>query len=235
LTGILPVGLAMVAIAWFVADRLQLSGWYVAKSVLVFGVGAGMMLWVLPQQHPFACLGPANQVTLVRGTLVALLFALIGESTVSGVPAMVMVAASVVCLLDGADGWLARRSKMVSGFGARFDMETDAVLVAVLAALAWQFGKVGAWVLWAGLLRYLYLAAGAVVPLLRRPLPPSYLRKTIAVVQMVALIVAIAPFVSPALSARVAAAASAALTLSFLQQVLWLYRNSLPSTRTSKC
>lgn len=225
----------MVAIAWFVADRLQLSGSYVAKSVLVFGVGAGMMLWVLPQQHPFACLGPANQVTLVRATLVALLFALIGEPTVSGVPAMVMVAASVVCLLDGADGWLARRSKMVSGFGARFDMETDAVLVAVLAALAWQFGKVGAWVLWAGLLRYLYLAAGAVVPLLRRPLPPSYLRKTIAVAQMVALIVAIAPFVSPALSARVAAAASAALTLSFLQQVLWLYRHSQPSTQTSKC
>ena len=39
---------------------------------------------------------------------------------------------------------------MASAFGARFDMETDALLLLVLAALAWQFDKAGAWVLASG-------------------------------------------------------------------------------------
>ena len=43
--------------------------------------------------------------------------------------------------LDGVDGWLARRRGMSSAFGARFDMEIDALLVQVLAILVWRYGK----------------------------------------------------------------------------------------------
>lgn len=223
----------MVAVAWVGADWLPLSGWYVLKCSAVFGVGATLILAGLPQHHPFARFGPANQVTIARGALVALLAALVGERG-NGISVLATVVASIAVLLDGVDGWLARRSHMSSGFGARFDMETDALLVAVLALLAWQFGKAGVWVLFSGLLRYVYLAAGRVMPLLRRPLPPSSLRKSIAVVQMIALIVAIAPFVPPAVSVWVAGAALAALAFSFIQQIIWLYRHS-PPAQTSKC
>ncbi|MEZ5583441.1 MAG: CDP-alcohol phosphatidyltransferase family protein [Candidatus Competibacteraceae bacterium] len=72
---------------------------------------------------------------------------------------MILIAISVV-LLDGVDGWLARRSNTVSDFGARFDMETDALLIAVLALLVWRLDKVGVWILLAGALRYLFVAAG---------------------------------------------------------------------------
>ncbi len=57
----------------------------------------------------------------------------------------------VAVALDGVDGVLARSRNEASAFGARFDMETDALLILVLAALVWQHGKAGAWILAAGL------------------------------------------------------------------------------------
>ena len=42
---------------------------------------------------------------------------------------------------------------MVSAFGARFDMETDALLILALSVLVWRHAKAGAWVLASGLLR----------------------------------------------------------------------------------
>jgi len=222
----------MVTLAVFLSGWLRLSDWYVAKGLAVFSLGTALILRGLIPHHPFASLGPGNAVTLARGALVVLLAALIGESA-PGSAAAAALAASTVCVLDGVDGWLARRSGMASLFGARFDMETDAVLVAVLATLAWQFGKVGAWVLCTGALRYLYLLAGRVVPALQRPLPPSRLRKSIAVAQVIALIAALCPAVSPALAGRLAATALAALTLSFLQQTVLVCRDPSISVRVT--
>ena len=81
--------------------------------------------------------------------------------------------AASVAVLDGVDGWLARRTRMASAFGARFDMETDAALILVLAVLAWQFGRAGAWVLACGLLRYAFVGAGVLWPWLRSPCRPA--------------------------------------------------------------
>ena len=67
-------------------------------------------------------------------------------------------------------------------------MEVDALLIMVLAILAWQHGKAGAWVLLSGLLRYAFVAAGWLAPWIARPLPPSRRRQTICVVQIAALV-----------------------------------------------
>src|SRR6185503_8589303 len=112
---------------------------------------------------------------------------------------------------DGLDGWLARRTRMTSAFGARFDMEIDALLILVLATLTWQFGKAGAWVFFSGLLRYIFVAAGWLWSWMQRPLPPSRRRQAICVVQIVGLIVAVAPFVRVPISTMAAAASLAAL------------------------
>ncbi len=228
LLGLLAVALAMLAVGLLGASRLRLSGGFVPRSLLAFGAGALLVLRGLPAHHPFPTLGPANGVTLVRGALVALLAGLIGERA-AGAPAFAAAIALVVMALDGVDGWLARHTRMASAFGARFDMETDAVLVAVLAVLAWQFRKVGAWVLLSGAMRYLFAAAGVVVPLLRHPVPSSSRGKTIAVLQILALIVAIAPFSSAELATAVAAIALGLLTASFLLDVVWLVRRRRPA------
>jgi len=223
---ILPAALAIGVTALHAMTLLGLSAAYLPKVLAVFSVGAALVLLGLPTHHPFPSIGPANQVTVARGVLVALLAGLVGERMDTGAPAIATTVAIIVIVLDGLDGWLARRTHLASGFGARFDMETDALLTLVLSMLAWQFGKAGAWVLLSGLLRYAFVGAGTVLRRLRNPLPCSQRRKSIAVVQMLALVAAIAPFVAPALSVPVTAVALMALIFSFLLDIAWLLQGS---------
>ena len=220
----LAVGSGMELSAWLASHQLHFGTAYSLKSLLVFAAGALVLLPDLPAHHPFARLGAANAVTLVRGALVALMLALLGEQGRLA-PLIATLLAALVIVLDGCDGWIARWTRMSSCFGARFDMEIDAALVAVLAVLAWRFGKVPAWVLLSGAMRYLYAAGAAVIPLLRRPLPANYRAKTIAVIQMLALLVAIAPWSSLRLASAVAMVGLTCLTLSFLLDILWLIRH----------
>jgi phosphatidylglycerophosphate synthase len=204
--------------------RFDLSPWYVAKALAVLCVGAALILQGLPEHHPFPSLGSANLATATRGALVALLAALVGEQVSIPVQYGALAVAASAATLDAVDGWLARKSNTASRFGARFDMETDALLILTLAVLTWQFGKAGIWVLLSGALRYAFVLAGLAVPWLRAPLPPSFRRKTIAVLQTVSLLLAVAPFVPPAASAIVAGIALLALATSFFTDVIWLKR-----------
>jgi phosphatidylglycerophosphate synthase len=107
-------------------------------------------------------------------------------------------------------------------------METDAFFILVLSVLAWRWGKAGAWVLLSGLMRYLFIAAGWVLPWMNGPLSPTMRAKTVAVVQMVALIVAIGPIIPVWLSTAGAAGALLLLTWSFAIDVgrLWKVRRT---------
>jgi phosphatidylglycerophosphate synthase len=176
--------------------------------------------------HPFPRFGPANQVTMVRAFLVAIAAGFIGEPSLPGAGWIIASTAVVATLLDGVDGWLARRTGMASAFGARFDMEIDALLIQVLAILAWQYGKAGPWVLVSGLLRYLFVAAGWLMPWMREPLFPSVRRKAICVVQTAGLILTILPPIVPPASEWLAAGSLAALVYSFLIDTLWLWRRA---------
>ena len=79
-----------------------------------------------------------------------------------------VVVSTIAALLDVADGWVARRTGTSTAFGARFDMEVDALLVMVLSVLAWRWDKAGSWVLLSGLLRYAFVAAGWLLPWLQK-------------------------------------------------------------------
>jgi phosphatidylglycerophosphate synthase len=227
LTGILAVALSIVAIGTLAVNWLHLSGTYLPKVMLLFTTGAGLVLLALPS-HRFDRMGSANHVTILRGALIALLAGLLGEHGSRATAAVAVIVASATVVLDGVDGWLARRSGMASEFGARFDMETDAVFVAVLALLVWQFGKAGSWVLLSGLMRYLFAAAVLLAPRLQRPIPSTMRGKSIAVLQMIALIMALAPVCSPTISAWIAALGLLALVLSFSLDAVWLLRQPVP-------
>ena len=216
--------LAGVGLAAAARTGLPVGMLYAVKAPLAFAAMMLLSIGYLQQHHPFARFGSANQITTVRALLVALLVCLIGEPHVPALAASAAAASVVVTLLDGVDGWLARRHRIASDFGARFDMEIDALLILALSVLAWQFGKAGAWVVASGALRYLFVAAGATWPWLQAPLPPSRRRQTICVVQIVALMLAVVPSVPPAVSAPIAAVALAALLYSFLVDTLWLWQ-----------
>jgi phosphatidylglycerophosphate synthase len=207
-----------------VANRLHLGPGFAAKVAAAFVIGLALARPLLRAHVPHAAFGAANGVTLARMAMAALLAGLLGEGATPALAATVLLIGIPALALDGVDGWLARRSRMASEFGARFDMETDAALLLILCTLAWQFDKAGAWILAAGLMRYGFVAAAWVWPPLRRPLPPSIRRKSVCVVQIIALFVVIAPFVPRGASVAVAAASLALLAWSFAVDVRWLAR-----------
>ena len=219
--------LAVAALATAARTGLPLSAFYAPKAATAFAALMLLSLGFLQRHHPFARFGPANQVTTVRAILVALIVGLVGELPLPVLAASAVAVSVVVTMLDGVDGWLARRHAIASDFGARFDMEVDALLILTLSLLAWRFGKAGAWVVAAGAMRYAFVAAGARWRWLQAPLPPSRRRQTVCVVQVAALTISLMPIVPPSISAPLAAVALVALTWSFLIDTLWLWRRAL--------
>lgn len=213
-----PAVLTAQAVAGGVGGWLAAAGMMLATALALRGLAS----------YPHDRLGLCNLVTLVRAAMVAVLAALLVRP--DGVAGDVTLAWAVVGLalaglaLDGADGWLARRSGLASAFGARFDMEVDAALAAVLCLLAIASGKAGLWLIPLGTLRYVWVAAGAVLPWLNGPLPDRFSRKAVCVVQIAALVALLAPVVVPPLSVLIAAGATAALLWSFTVDALWLRR-----------
>jgi hypothetical protein len=79
-------------------------------------------------------------------------------------------------------------------------METDAALVMAMSVLIWQYGKAGMWALLGGMLRYLFVLAGWLLPWMARPLTPTLRARIITVCHIVGF-TGLAPALSRALSA----------------------------------
>jgi phosphatidylglycerophosphate synthase len=220
--GLLATAVAAVALA----PALGLDGGYVAASLLLATLGAAAVLGHLPGRHPHARFGPANAVTLARAVPVVLVAGLVVAPVSTAAAAFAVCAGALATILDGVDGRLARRHGVESAFGARFDMEVDALLVMALAVLAWRWDRAGAWVLLSGLMRYLFVAAGALVPWLRRPLPPRWRRQAVCVVQIAVLLLVVAPLLPTHISAPIAFAGVLVLAASFAVDIAWLARRA---------
>jgi hypothetical protein len=162
----------------------------------------------------------ADWVTLARATLVAVVAALVADSFVETVPvAMLVSVAAVALVLDGVDGWVARRTATGS-LGANFDAEVDAFLILVLSVYVAR--SVGAWVLLIGGARYAFLAAGWALPWMREPLPPRYWRKSVAATQGIVLTVAAANVLPSVVTGVALVGALVLLAESFGRDVWWL-------------
>ena len=130
---------------------------------LAIGVGLsflGVVGSAVGRWTPRGRFGPANAVTAGRLILI-LLLAMFAHRLSSRVLATGFLLA---LLLDLLDGYVARQGGHASAFGARFDMEVDAVFVLVVGYLLWLRAGLGFWVLSAGLLRYVYVLTLVLVP-----------------------------------------------------------------------
>lgn len=186
-----------------------------AALALVAGIG-------LHRHYPHDRLGACNAVTLFRAALISGVGAVLVDPAQSWTLA---VTAAVALALDGVDGKLARASGLVSDFGARFDMEVDSVFALLLALIVWTSGTVGPWVMALGVMRYVWVAAGWVLPWLNAPLPDHVMRrKTVCVIQIAALVALVSPALAGVPAVITAALASAALLWSFGADFVWLWR-----------
>lgn len=222
-----PLG-AFLGLAVFIGTGLACAAGLILGTALLplaaFGTGVALAGIAMAQGYPHADLGACNAVTLVRAAMVAFLA---GAVLVPGAaPWTVFAVASVAFALDGADGWLARRAGLSSDFGARFDMETDAALGAVLSLWLLASAMAGPEILLLGFMRYAFVLAGRLWPPLRGPLPPSLRRKAICVVQIAALLALVCPLTPVSLLTPVAMGAALALSYSFAVDILWLLRRA---------
>lgn len=221
----LPAG---ATLAWIVGRTLDLSAGFPLRVFAVYAAMGLLILLARPVGFPGRGMGAANRVTLLRIVIALPVAGLALQGAALSTPARwwIVGLGTVALVLDGVDGWVARRTGTGTDFGARFDMETDALLLLVLSLLAWRSGQVGVWVLAIGALRYLFVAASYGVERLRRPLFPSLRRKVVCVVQGIALLVCIGPIVPTGLAQAVAGIALAALVVSFAIDTWWLLTRS---------
>lgn len=214
------VGVAVISAALFGADQTGFVGIVVGLAIYLVSTGtAGVSLM---RTYPHKALGLCNIVTLVRLMIVAALAgALISGE---GLSWNIFSLAAVALLLDGVDGWLARRQHLASSFGARFDMEVDAGFALVLALHAALAGSAGPVVIFLALPYYLFAAANLILPWLGRSLPERFSRKVVCVAQLAVLIALQLPIVTPGALDPLMLTVAVALAWSFGRDIVWLWR-----------
>ena len=186
--GLVVVGLGLVAAV--------ITGVLAPWSVLVAALGYLLSAVLISAYWQRSRFGAANGVTLARLVGCCWLAALAAQAALWGLAdkdrLLLITLASICLILDGVDGRVARARGEVSGFGARFDVETDALLLLCLSVTVPVLGVAGWWALLLSGLRYGYLAASLAVPALRIPPPGTLAGKVVAVIAAVSLIAALA-------------------------------------------
>ena len=156
-----------------------------ASSFLVFIVGHKDVLVLLKPAG-----GIANWVTLFRllGVFwIANNYTIVSELSVG-------LVALVIVVLDGVDGYLARKTNTATEFGAFFDMETDAFFCATMSFIVYALHPEYYWLLIPGLLRYFYIVIIKTLGLHGTTERGHKLGKWFAVLFFVSLM---APFLTP--------------------------------------
>lgn len=185
------------------------------------------LVWRSLEHHQHSVFGQANAVTLIRAvstTILAGFVPIAADITSPGILWAIAIAATITLCMDGLDGYLARKKGLSSEFGARFDMETDALLALIITLFLWQSDKLGVWVIGLGLMRYAFLTAAIWLVPLQAELYPSLRRKAICVVQVGALCLMLFPPLSSLQAAMVGLLALISLTYSFGVDIAWLFR-----------
>lgn len=169
---------------------------------------------------------PANQVTAVRAAGAVACAALVALALTGRVPAdswWLALVAGPTLLLDLVDGKVARLAGTETAFGARFDMEVDAAMVAILSIHA---APVAPLALLVGAARYLLALGTWLRPQWRGPVTPRRFRKVVAATVAALLWVTTTPVTPTAIVWACVVASVALLAWSFGTQVLELERRA---------
>ena len=181
------LALAMIG-ATLIFFATQLVSAYIVTVVLAFGIFVyhHRASWLIFGR----CGGLANGLTALRALL--LLGVVLSGHLLS--PYLVLVLGIVILVLDGLDGYYARKCRTVSAFGDMFDKEVDALYVLSFGVLIVDQGLAGSWIVLPGLLRYSYVVALSLLDRKPSPAGKSFRRQFVGMWLMGTLL---APFVLP--------------------------------------
>jgi phosphatidylglycerophosphate synthase len=202
---LLAAGASLAAGAWLAAAAGALS--------LCAFAGLQRGRWT-----PSGRFGAANALTLFRLGLIAALGPLCSAAAPGPAAALLVLA---IFTLDGVDGWLARRRGEASTFGAYFDMECDALLVLVCTLVLYQHGRLGAFILLPGVLRYVYLLLVMAAPAPGGETPHTRLERYLFTVLVISLATSLWPL---PLHRPFAQLATLLIAFSFARSIFSLFK-----------
>jgi len=128
-------------------------------------------------------IGYANWITIIRLLLLFILgFSINKISNISA-----FIGFGLVIIIDGLDGFVARKFNQQSEYGGRLDMECDALLVLYLSLVHINRGSIPFWILLPGGMRFLF---GVLTYFVRSPreFTSHMFRATIAVFFFISLL-----------------------------------------------
>jgi len=123
---------------------------FVIMAFLSFSVYIFNNFSLIKSFKPFG--GYANWITFFR--MLLLMYVALNFKNISYITIVSIFAINI--LLDILDGIVARKFKTESTFGLYFDMELDAFYVCLASIILYIEGLTSSWILWIGLLRYLF-------------------------------------------------------------------------------
>lgn len=209
------IWLAIHSPAVVVLVLLHLAGSDPAMTATLLAIEAAVAFaWLLAGAGRGAWRAP-NLLTLVRLVVAIAVLALltVGDPPAAMVTA-VFFAAVIAEISDYLDGFLARRMGPTA-FGARLDMETDALFILALSLVLVDWFDLPSWVALAGIVRYAAALPFLALPEPRFPRSFSLFAKTACAAAAVLLIAAAVP---PAIGANLPAfrPAAAAVAVALL-------------------
>lgn len=177
--------------------------------------------------------GPGNQLTILRGFFLALLFGFLfspwPQAWLAWIPGLLY---TIAALADLFDGYLARKYNQETKLGEKLDLSLDGLGVLIASILLVQYGQVPAWYLLVGLARYLFLAG---IWLQRRRGKPVFeliansTRRPFAGAQMGFIAVILYPLFSPPGTSLAAALFAVPFLIGF--SIDWLVVSGMSRSR----
>ena len=160
-----------------------------------------------------AYLGYASWVTVIRLSIIFIL----GFTYQQLEGFMLFIGFLIAIVLDGVDGFLARKFDQSSRVGEGIDMESDAFMVLLISWMHFDSGSLPWWILIPGGLRYYYELGFFWLRDQGADVPSKRIRATVAVIFFVALLT---PFIlSSKLSLIIVCIASTLIVLSFIASI----------------
>lgn len=199
------------------------SLWFAPTSVAWF-VGA---LWIVHIFCFFFCKDEwnwADAVTIARVTMAtgAALLAFRVDTLNADAWTLFLVA----LILDGLDGWMARKTQSHSQEGAIFDMESDGIWVSLICITLVSLGIEQPWILILAAWRPVYAIVSAFLPKVETHQKGTFFGKAVFVTVAVVLLVVSSPWRIFFLTKILLAIACVLLSFSFLRSLFLEFRET---------
>ena len=181
-------------VAWMMIGAAL--GFYLTQQILLYtgGVLLAMVAFAYYHRSRWQVFGQwggvANVLTALRGLLLVGL--LVGHQALP--PYVILGVGITTLVLDGLDGYYARKLRTVSAFGDVFDKEVDALFVLTFGVLIVDRELAGHWIMLPGLLRYGYVLGLSFLARQPSPSGKSFRRQFVGMWLMGSLL---APFALP--------------------------------------